>query len=408
MDPISAGAVMWLLNQSGAAVFDAAKKALLKGMGLISSSPPLTRGEIQLLLDQYVQRLEREIKMVGAKLDQDRLALLKGALAQVKTAPHTNARDSLLAHALNTFHTIANLPQQGRTGTWRNAELRCVAFLGVAAAHHELNDPPQLIAENLIAAVQVDSITAEQWLGTQVIEVILRHYPSLGAQTASPFPPAWGKLRFDSSVEQIFPGGVYGGNLVYDNQTHIYTLTRQIQGISFARFPKPHWWRGHPSFTDFAFQGEILFPYSRTVCGGVLFRHQQQTLRKSNLLVGYSESSQLVGYYFSVCTDGSYALDFIQRKWVSYSEGFFDTREKELEMKRIPLAQGDISVTVGTSLQIGAIVQGSNLDIYANAQHLAQVKDNLSSEGLISITVGDWEHAPPCEFQFRNFQLWTP
>jgi hypothetical protein len=66
-------------------------------------------------------------------------------------------------------------------------------------------------------------------LGTQVIEVILRHYPSLGVQTASPFPPAWGKLRFDSSVEQIFPGGVYGGNLVYDNQTHIYTLTRQIQ-----------------------------------------------------------------------------------------------------------------------------------------------------------------------------------
>jgi hypothetical protein len=104
MDPLSAGVVMWLLDQSGAAVFNAAKNALLKCMGLAPSPPsPLTRGEVQSLLDQYVQRLEREIRVVSAKLDQDRLALLKGALAQVKTAPRTNARDSFLAHALNTF-----------------------------------------------------------------------------------------------------------------------------------------------------------------------------------------------------------------------------------------------------------------------------------------------------------------
>ena len=108
MDPLSAGVVMWLLDQSGAAVFNAAKNALLKCMGLAPSPPsPLTRGEVQSLLDQYVQRLEREIRVVSAKLDQDRLALLKGALAQVKTAPSTAGGPS------NAFFTSGSSFAQG-------------------------------------------------------------------------------------------------------------------------------------------------------------------------------------------------------------------------------------------------------------------------------------------------------
>lgn len=118
MDPLSAGAVSWLLNQSMASLFDAAKNTLLAGMGLISTVKPLTRGEAQTLLDQYVRRLEQEIKKANDKLDQDRLALLKGAFSQVSRAPYTKARANLLANALNTFHTIAGLPHKGRIGTW--------------------------------------------------------------------------------------------------------------------------------------------------------------------------------------------------------------------------------------------------------------------------------------------------
>lgn len=77
-------------------------------------------------------------------------------------------------------------------------------------------------------------------------------------------------------------------------------------------------------------------------------------------------------------------------------------------MKKIPLAQGDISVIGGTPLQIGGIVRGSNLDMYANAQSLVQVKDNLRSKGSVGIAAGDGERASRSEIQFRNFQLWTP
>jgi hypothetical protein len=400
MDPLTAGAVMWLLDQARSVVFDAAKNALLKGMGLIHSSS-LTRGELQSLLDQYVQRLEREIKTVGAKLDQDRLALLKGALAQVKTAPRTNARDSFLAHALNTFHTIANLPQQGKTGTWHNAELRCVALLGIAAAHTELNDSPQLIAENLIAAVQADSATAEQWLGTRVVQVILRNYPSLGAQTTPLFPPAWGQLQPDS--EQIFRAGLaINCTLAYDNQTHISTLTAKKPGITcaflnygVATFLPHHSPTGRTHLRDFAFRVEMTFPYSRAVRGGVLFRQRPVPTMWEIMFKG--DPPLLEGYYFSVCTDGSYALDFI--RWRGKERG---------EVKMIPLTQGDISVTAGIPLQIGVIAQGNDLTIEADTRPLAQVKDNLRSEGAIGIVVGDWEHTPPSEVQFRNFQLWTP
>jgi hypothetical protein len=45
------------------------------------------------------------------------------------------------------------------------------------------------------------------------------------------------------------------------------------------------------------------------------------------------------------------------------SEGFFLTRSEVTAMKKIPLAQGDISVIGGTRLQIGGIVRGSNLDM---------------------------------------------
>jgi hypothetical protein len=334
--------------------------------------------------------------MVGAKLDQNRLALLKGAFSQVKTARLTNAKESFLAHALNTFHTIANLPEQGETGTWRNAELRCVAFLGMAVAHQELNDSPQLIAENLILAIQADCATAERWLGSSVVQAILRKYPSL----LPPFPPYWGHLTFNSNTERFQSLWQLNGALSYNKQSCIYTLKRGKRGICYAFMDRPESeWKN--DLTDYAFHAEIIFRSLRPMCGGMLFRAQVDALGEDSL--SSALLLRLRGYYFSVCTDGSYSLNFIRRLWIIQTN--FHEKEKGVEV--IPLAQGEVPVSVGTPLQIGAIVRGSDLGIYANAQPLAQVKDNLCPQGNVAIAAGDWEHAPPFEVQFRNFQLWT-
>ncbi len=312
------------------------------------------------------------------------------------------------------------------TGKWRNAELRCVAFLGMAAAHAELNDPSQLIAENLIAAIQADSSTAEQWLGTVVVQAILQAHPFLQSQRGSPFPLSWGQLKFDSSVKQVFPtldeDIDWGGRMAqaYENRTRTYTLISRQKGTNsgFVGYsPKQH---GLilPSFRDFAVQVEMTFPYSRASSGGILFR----TERKADNLSTRQESnlkSQEQGYYFSISNDGSYALDFYQMIWAYV--GMRDDQSFEVfqsgdpntlpgyseEMKVTHLAQGGITVTVGTSLQIGCVVQGRNLDVYAYGQRLTQVADNLRSEGAVGIVAGSYENSFVSEVQFRNFQLWT-
>ena len=110
-------------------------------------------------------------------------------------APRINVKDNLLAQAIKTFTTVTHYPEQGLKGTWRNAELRCIAFLGIAAAHQELNNPPQLIAESLIAAIQADPSTAELWLGIRIVTPIVRQNPPLQNKPVPtpPFPPFyWG------------------------------------------------------------------------------------------------------------------------------------------------------------------------------------------------------------------------
>lgn len=90
------------------------------------------------------------------------------------------------------------------------------------------------------------------------------------------------------------------------------------------------------------------------------------------------------------------------------SEGFFLTRYEVTAMKKIPLAQGDISVIGGTPLQIGGIVRGSNLDMYANAQSLVQVKDNLRSKGSVGIAAGMGNVPLAPRFNFAIFSSGLP
>lgn len=62
-----------------------------------------------------------------------------------------------------------------------------MASLGMAATHIQLNDPPELVAENLVEAIRADLKTTEQWLGTGVVELIVREYPVLRALSMYPY-----------------------------------------------------------------------------------------------------------------------------------------------------------------------------------------------------------------------------
>ena len=62
-----------------------------------------------------------------------------------------------------------------------NAELRCLAFLGIAAIHISLNDPAEMVAEKMaFEAVFTDSTTAEKWLSKKIVSELLTHNPNLG------------------------------------------------------------------------------------------------------------------------------------------------------------------------------------------------------------------------------------
>jgi len=171
-------AAKWLLAQAGGSIFNSTKQRLLEQMGL--SSPPLTASNAKVLLDNYYQRfVEASMKPLRDRLDEDRLARIKSAIEQLKRASKTGLKQGVLISALNDFSHIANLPEQGETGGFPNGQLRCLAFLGIAAVHAAVNDPPNLIAENIAAAVFVDSSTATLWFGTDIIREILVHNPNL-------------------------------------------------------------------------------------------------------------------------------------------------------------------------------------------------------------------------------------
>ena len=194
-------AAKWLLAQAGGSMFNSIKQRLLEQMGL--SSPPLTASNVKVLLDNYYQRfVEASTKPLRDRLDEDRLAKLKSAIEQLKRASKTGLKQGVLISALNDFSHIANLPEQGETGGFPNGQLRCLAFLGIAAIHAAVNDPPNLIAENIAAAVSVDLSTATLWFGTDIIREILVHNPNLTSSRPSP-------IRSPGTVLLTYTGHAY-------------------------------------------------------------------------------------------------------------------------------------------------------------------------------------------------------
>ena len=177
MDPVTVTAVGWLVQPAAGALFTLAKDYLSQCLGL-SPSRPVTP-HIKPLLDEYLQRLT-------ARLDEDRIAKLYGALSKLKDAAKSVARQGLLIEALDGFHEVAQIPQQGTTRGRTNAELRCMAFVGMAASYNLLRDQPELIAEKMVEAVRADADSAKQWLGEQLVRELILQFPSLAPGITCP------------------------------------------------------------------------------------------------------------------------------------------------------------------------------------------------------------------------------
>ncbi len=198
MNPIA----LWLLSQAGAKLFNTAIDALAEITGI--KEKPFPESKARNLLEDYSQRLEDASRRVIDRLDQDRLAILKSAIDQLKRAPKTVFKRETLADALSKFSFVAHLAEQGQTGGFPNAQLRSIARLGIAAVHLELQDPKDVIAENIGAAVYADSATAEQWLGRDIVsELLVAAVQSLAnKRLVKKAPSNWGAFSFELRFSQ--------------------------------------------------------------------------------------------------------------------------------------------------------------------------------------------------------------
>lgn len=177
MTPYVLKVAQWLLTQAGGKLFNTVTDDLAVKMGV--KPELLTVPKTRVLLEDYLQRLEdRLAQRVIARLDEDRLIKLKSGIVQLKRSSRTTVQRESLVYALSNFSDIISLPEQGETGGFPNAQLRSIAFLGIAAAHIALQDSKSVIAENIAAAVYADSSTADQWLGEDFVRNLLIHNPN--------------------------------------------------------------------------------------------------------------------------------------------------------------------------------------------------------------------------------------
>ncbi len=170
MDPATITTIVgWFAQPAAKALFTVAQNYVQQRLGLNSSSSPASQGEA--LLDKYLQKLI-------ARLDEDRIAKLYGAFSKLKDAARSLNKQSLLNSALGDFHEVARIPEEGTTGNRPNAELRCMAFIGMVASYTLLRDQTELIEEKMIEAVAADADTAEQWLGRDLVREIRARLPA--------------------------------------------------------------------------------------------------------------------------------------------------------------------------------------------------------------------------------------
>lgn len=194
-------AVQWLMNKGGI------EQVLGPLLGLTGTEEtPLTATSARAILDEYMGRLEGTINEVKEKLDEQRLGQLLSGLSQLRDSTRTSVGRPVLIHALNNFHEIASLPSSGRTGEFENAQLRSLAFFGMAAAHQLLDDRTDMVAEKIVMAVEADLKTAERFLGMEVCMAILRRIsPDQFFQLSGSLMNPCVIIKGDTRCDVLFP-----------------------------------------------------------------------------------------------------------------------------------------------------------------------------------------------------------
>ncbi len=179
-----ASAVHWLLKEAGAVVFGAVKQRLVDNMGL--NTKTITPSNTPVLVDEYLHRFEERLaQRIIDRLDEDRIVKLNSAITQLKTAAkmatQTPFKQGHLLNAVGNFFDIANLPEQGITAGFQNAELRYLASLGIAAVYLEMKEPlEEDIANHIVTAIYADPVTAKLWFGNEVVARLLTICPQCG------------------------------------------------------------------------------------------------------------------------------------------------------------------------------------------------------------------------------------
>lgn len=132
-------------------------KSLSQELGIVLAEKPPR-------INDYLIRFHADLAKTATRQEEQRLSQLTSAFSQLKDSSRTQAKRDLVSGALSGFYALSTIPAQGSTGSFSHKELRSLAFLGLAAAYHELDDIDELIAEKLTFAICEDPKTAAQFL----------------------------------------------------------------------------------------------------------------------------------------------------------------------------------------------------------------------------------------------------
>ncbi len=99
-------------------------------------------------INDRLRNIEHALNQIENKIDENRLAVLLGGYRLLRDASHMRrGRGSVLERALSGFMEITSLPSKGKTGEWKNNEIKALALIGAATAHHELGSSEHLVAD---------------------------------------------------------------------------------------------------------------------------------------------------------------------------------------------------------------------------------------------------------------------
>lgn len=108
-------------------------------LGLVPGSPG---SEIA----QRISGIEQHLISIRSHLEQDRLIGLYSGwsmLCDIQRSKDLNA----VPHAIARFHAAAHISSIGSTAGWKNREIRCLAFLGIAHCYQLSESDPTLVQE---------------------------------------------------------------------------------------------------------------------------------------------------------------------------------------------------------------------------------------------------------------------